>query len=147
AVDRVEVSGGLVGEEDERRARDRARDRDTLLLTARELRGKVFHPVRHADLLERLVHALLALVGGHAAVRQRKLHVFVDRQVADEFEALEDESDLPVADARPLRERQRLRRLAVQRVLALGGRVEKTQEGQQRRLAAARGTRDRDVLA
>src|SRR4030095_13820840 len=61
--------------------------------------------------------------------------------------ALEDETDLAVADARALGERQRLRRLAVQRVLALGRRVEQAQQRQTRRRAPARGARDRDVLA
>ena len=114
AVDRVEVSGRLVGEQDERRAGDRARDGDALLLAARELRREVLHAVRHADLLERLLDALLALVRGHAAVGQRQLDVLVDREVADQVEALEDEADLAVADARALGERQRLGRLAVQ---------------------------------
>ena len=66
AVRRIEVSRGLVSEENERLARDGARDGDTLLLTARELRRIVLHAMRHPDLLERIVHALLALAPFHA---------------------------------------------------------------------------------
>ena len=66
--------------------------------------------MRHADLLERLVDPLLALGGRHAAVGQRQLDVLEDREVADEVEALEDEADLAVADARPLGEAELRRR-------------------------------------
>ena len=45
----------------ERLAGDGARDRDALLLTARELAGQVLRAVRHADALERGVDALAAL--------------------------------------------------------------------------------------
>src|SRR5918994_6566789 len=51
AVLRVEVPGRLVGEQDRGRARDRARHRDALLLTAGELAGQVLGAMRHADLL------------------------------------------------------------------------------------------------
>ena len=52
------------------------------------------------------VHALLALGRAHAAVGQRQLHVLEHVEIADQVEALEDEADLAVADARPLRRRQ-----------------------------------------
>src|SRR5262245_18368324 len=61
AASRVEGSGQLVREQDERLAGDRARDGDALLLTARELARKVFRPMRHADALERRFHALAPL--------------------------------------------------------------------------------------
>ena len=147
AVDGVEVSRRLVGEKDERLAGDRPRDGHTLLLAARELRGEVLHPVRHADALQGLLHALLALVGGHAAVGQRQLHVLEDREVADQVEALEDESDLPIPDASALGERELLGRLAVQGVVPVGGRVEQAEDRKQRRLAASRRPGDRHVLA
>src|SRR5216684_3472327 len=47
-----------VGQQDDRLARDRARDCHTLLLAARELAGHVFRPVRHADAFEGLGDAL-----------------------------------------------------------------------------------------
>ena len=126
---------------------DRAGDGDALLLTAGELAGQVLGAVRHADLLERRHHALLALGRLHAAIGERQLDVLVDVEIADQVEALEDEPDLAVADARALRERQIGDRLAVERVLALGRRVEQPEDRQERRLAAARRPGDRDVLA
>ena len=88
-----------------------------------------------------------ALGRGHAAVGERQLDVLEHRQVADQVEALEDEPDLPVADARALGERQALHRRAVEPVVAHGRRVEQPEDREQRRLAAARGTGDRHVLA
>src|SRR5688572_4710321 len=67
AVRRVEVPGGLVREQDQRIAGERARDRDTLLLAARELARQVLRAVRHADALERFADATLALGRRHAA--------------------------------------------------------------------------------
>src|SRR3984885_6241070 len=51
AILRVQVSGGLVGQQDGRRTGQRAGHSDTLLLTAGELRGVVAHAVRHPDAL------------------------------------------------------------------------------------------------
>ena len=106
AVLRVEVAGGLVGEQDRRLAADGARHGDALLLAARELAGQVLGAVGHADALERRRHALLALGGAHAAVGERQLDVLEDVQVANQVEALEDEADLAVAHPRPLRQRE-----------------------------------------
>src|SRR5919197_3996166 len=106
AVRRVEVSRWLVGERDEGIASDGAGNGDALLLTAGELGRVVLHPVAHADALERILDALLPLTRRHPTVRQGQLDVLVDREVADEVKGLEDEADLPVADARSLRSRQ-----------------------------------------
>jgi hypothetical protein len=140
------VESRLVGEHDRRRSHHRPGDRHALLLAAGELRRVVLHAVRHADALERLLHPLLALRRGHAAVGERQLDVLVHRQVADEVEGLEDEADLAVADARPVGHAQVGDRLRVERVAPLGRRVEETEQREQRRLAAARGPGDRHEL-
>src|SRR5918995_7501890 len=90
--------------------------------------------------------ALAPLGGLHAAIDQRQLDVLEHGEVADQVEALEDEPDLAVAHARALRERQVRHLLAVQQVGALGRRVEQAEDGQERRLAAARRTGNRDVF-
>jgi hypothetical protein len=147
AVRRVEVTRRLVGEKDHWIASHGARHGDTLLLTAGELRGIVLHAVRHPDALERVLHARLALRGRHAAVRERQLDVLVDREIADEVERLEDEADLPVANARAISRRELADRLATQDVAAVARRIEQAEDREQRRLAAAGRARDRDVLA
>ena len=116
---RVEVARGLVGEQDGRLGHHRTCDRHALLLTAGQLARQVPRPVSHADALERLVDALAPLGLGHPHVGERQLDVLVDRQVADQVEALEDEPDLAVPRARALGDRQALDRPIVQPVLAL----------------------------
>ena len=54
---RVEVAGGLVGEDERRLADDRARDRDALLLAARQDGRGVLAAPREPDALERLADA------------------------------------------------------------------------------------------
>src|ERR1019366_6320980 len=120
------------------------RDRDALLLAARELRGYVLGAVPHADLLQGLLDARLALGPGHAAGGERKLYVLVDREVADEVERLEYEPDLAVADARPVGGREALDQAAVEQVCALRRRVQEPEDREERGLSAARGAGDRD---
>jgi hypothetical protein len=101
----------------------------------------------HAHALQRLLHALPPLRRRHAAVGQGELDVLEDGEVADEVEALEDETDVAVADARALAEVEVLHGLAGDGVGAAGGRVEQAQDREQRGLAAAGGAGDRHVFA
>src|SRR5262245_11389950 len=103
--------------------------------------------VAHPHPFERFRHARAALRRPHAPVGERQLDVLVDRQVANEVEALKNEADLAVADARALRRLQIRDRLIVQRIVAFGRCVEQTEDGQQGRLAAAGGPRYGNVLA
>ena len=73
AILRVEVSGGLIGQQDGRITRQRAGHRNALLLTARELRRIVLDAMGHADALQRLMHFLLAL--GSSPFRDRSAAV------------------------------------------------------------------------
>ena len=126
----------------------RARHGHALLLTAGELRRIVPQAMRHADALQRLQHAALALGDWHAvAIGQRQLDILIDREIADQVETLKDEADLAVADARAVAEIQVRHRLAVQVVVAAGGRVQQSDDGQQRGLAAARRAGHGNVLA
>ena len=71
----VEVSGGLVGEDDRGIGDDRARDRDALLLAARQLRRLVLGAIREPDHLERGAGPLRPLARLHSRVDQRQLDV------------------------------------------------------------------------
>ena len=119
AVARVEVSGRLVGQQDRRLPAQRARHGDALLLTARELRRIVPHAMRHADAFQRLHHPRLAIRRWHPLpIGQRQFDVLINRQIANQIETLEDETDLLIANARSFGEIQVLDRPAVQLVLA-----------------------------
>jgi hypothetical protein len=83
--------------------------------------------MRHANALERGFGALLALGGFHPAIGERQLDVLEHREIANQVEALEDETDFAVAHARPFRRRQFGDRPAVQQVLAFARRIEQAE--------------------
>ena len=51
---RIEIAGRLVGEQDARRIGDRARDRDALLLAARQFRRPVRQPLVETEIGQQL---------------------------------------------------------------------------------------------
>ncbi len=71
----VEVAGGLVGEQQRRAGDDRARDRDALLLAARELARACGLPAREADGASASRASSAALARSAAAVDERQLDV------------------------------------------------------------------------
>ena len=125
---RIEIAGRLIGQQDDRFAPDRARDRDTLLLAAGELAGEMFGPVRHADPFERLRDAVASLFRAHAAVREGQFHVFEHGEIADQVEALENEPNLSIAHTGTLRRAKLGDRPAVERIRALRRSIEETQD-------------------
>src|SRR5262249_44410325 len=70
AVVRIEVTGRLVCEQNRWPPGQRARNCDTLLLTAGELTRQVFCPMRHAYALQRFRHQCFAVAGAGAAIRE-----------------------------------------------------------------------------
>ena len=79
-------------QQDARLSTNRARNRDTLLLTAGQLAGQVLRAMRHADAFECRCGALFALSRAHPTIRQRQLNVFIDCEIADQVEALKPKS-------------------------------------------------------
>jgi hypothetical protein len=94
---RVERAEGLVEQQHLRLVRERTRDRDALLLSARELaRQAVVHAFERHE-AQQLLAALATLRGFHAAHAQRELDVLADRHVPEQRVALEHEADLALA--------------------------------------------------
>src|SRR6185437_2290285 len=71
AVLAVEIAGGLVSENDEWLARNRARNGDALLLAAGELRRIMSEPVRHSRSLQCAERAFAPVTRLDSAVTQR----------------------------------------------------------------------------
>src|SRR5256886_17347883 len=94
---RVEVSGGLVGEDDGRVIEEWARDRAALLLAAGELARPVMEAVAETDLFERRERALSSRMT-IAAVDEWQLDVLDRVQPREQVVRLEDEADVLVAD-------------------------------------------------
>src|SRR5260370_34180751 len=95
--------------------------------------------MRHVHALQGFLHALLALRRGHAGtIGEWQLDVLFYGEIANQVKTLEDEADFLIANPRAVAEAQIFDRLVVEQILAPRGRIEQTQDGQQRGLAAAR---------
>ena len=84
---------------------------------------------------------------GHSAICQREFDVLKDRQITDEIEALEDESDLAIANPSAVRERKIGDFTAFERITAARRSVQETKNRQQGRLAAAGRARDGNIFS
>ena len=74
----VEVTSGLVGQQNARRVCDRARNRDALLLAARQFGRPVMQPRRQPEIGEQFGRALLRLAAREAADHLRH-YLVLDR--------------------------------------------------------------------
>ena len=142
AVLRVEVTCGLVGEDELGVGHHGTGDGHTLLLSARELLGEVLRPMADGHALQDVVHALLAFGGTKPQIGQRQLHVLEDVQLVYQVEALEDEAYLALADAGAVLLVQVGHLLPQQTVAARGGVVQQAEDVQQGGLATTRGAHD-----
>src|SRR4051812_19419671 len=138
---RVEVAGGLVGEE-HRRLRDQgAGDRDALLLPARELRGAVLAAAVDPDRLEQLLEPFAG--GLLAGDRERQEDVFLPAPHREQGEEMEDETDVIAAQPGQLLVVHTGDLDAGDRDTPLARPVEPGEDVHQRRLARARRAHDR----
>ena len=141
ALERVERRQRLVEQEQARRGGERARERDALLLAARELGRELGAAARQADELQQLVDARRRRRLGDLAVDQAVGDVVGDREVGKQRVRLEDDAVVALG-------RRQHRDVAPALEDAAGGlRLEAGDDAQQRRLAAARRAEEADELA
>ena len=95
----VEIAGRLVGDQDRRIGRQRAGQRDALLLAAGQLRRIVRAAVRPSPTAASSRARALERVGG-AGQFQRHRDVFQRRHGRDQVEGLEHDADIAAAEAR-----------------------------------------------
>src|ERR1043166_9573457 len=107
----------------------------------------MFRAMRHAYAIERLRNQSFPIARTHSAIGQRQFDVFENRQVADQIEALKNESDLAVSDPGPVSERKIRNLIALERVTSVRRRVEQTENGQERRFPAAGWSGDGNIFA
>src|SRR5215218_8058543 len=143
----VEVAGRLVGEQHVGLLHERAGDRHALLLPARELARHVARAVGEPDRVERREGAPPAVLTRDAERLQRGLHVLLRRERRDQVEPLEHEADLLGPDAAELAVGQVGELGVAERDATRRRPVECAEHLQQRGLATARGSLDRDELA
>ena len=94
----IEIAGRLVGEDQRRIVGQRARDRNALLLAARELRRIVMAAIVQPDFVEQRLRARRRIAP--AGDLHRHLDVFDRGQRRHEMKELEDEADLLAAQPR-----------------------------------------------
>src|ERR1700761_1316353 len=99
AVFGVQVTGGLIGHEDEGIADQSAGYRDALLLTSGELRRVMAQTMGHADALQGVLNLLLALGAASAPIGQRQLDILINGEGTDKVKGLKDKTNFAVADA------------------------------------------------
>ena len=90
----------------------------------------MFGAMSHSDALERFRHEVLALLRTRAAVSQRQLDIFVNGQVADQVETLEDKADLTITNAGAIGEGEIRYFVTFERITSVGRRIEQPQDRQ-----------------
>ncbi len=134
-VRRVQVAGGLVGQQQGGLGDQGAGDGHALLLAARELARTVAHAVREAHDSEGVLGAFLAFLGRERGQQEGQLDVLQRAGARQQVEALEDEADAAVADVGQPVATQFLDALSVQFVGAPTGPVEAADDVHERRFA------------
>ena len=144
---RVEIPGGLVGQQDRRMPHQRTGDGDTLAFAARQLRGTVAGPAAQADTFEHVGGALTPLGNRHRLVQQAGCHIVERVEPCDQVELLEHEADALAAQRRDPSVGQPAEPLAFHRHLARAGPVERAHHVQHRALARTRRPGHRHQIA
>ena len=126
-----------------------ARNRDALLLAARELVRMMMRALAEADGFQRSHRARVALGRLHRLVRveQRQLDVVERGRARQKIESLKDKPDLVIANFGELVAAQLGDILPVQEILPARRVIEAPENVHQRRFSRPRGTRRRDELA
>ena len=133
---RVEIRQRLVHKADRRFGDDRATQCDTLLLSARELRGLAIEELRQAEQAPDPFQACFTLRVADLAHAQAKDDVLGDRKMRKQRVGLENHRDVP------LRGWQAGHIATADEDTPLIGRLEAGDQAQCRRLAAARGSEE-----
>ena len=141
---RVEISRGLVGQDDRGVGDEGAGDGHALALAARELAGLVIRAMGQTHGLE---GRDCRFPRRPSLVVKRQLHVLERARAREEIIGLKNEPDPQPAHAGELVIVERAHVLALEEVAAARGNVEAAQDIHQGGLARARGPHEGDILA
>ena len=145
----VEIPGGLVREQETGAVDQRARNGDALLLSTGELARVMRRPLRKAHRVERRQSTVAAFASRQplGVVEKRQLDVLDRGCSREQVEALEHEPDLLVPDAGLLVGRELGNVFSREKVLAVRGTVQTTEDMHQSGLARSGRPYDGDELA
>ena len=143
---RVEIPGGLVGQQNRRVIHNRPRNRHALLLAAGERIRFVIQPLPDPQQAQHFLEFGFRLRGRAPDVARHR-DVVARRQVGQQVEFLEHESHRAFAHARALRVGHRRQVLVAHHDFPRGGRRQPADNVKQRRLPRARRADDRKEVA
>ena len=89
----IQVSGGLIREDEERVMHKGARQSNALLLAAREFFGKGFPAIEQTNRFEHILCLLLSIRARDAVKLQRQADILPNSQRWNQVEELEDKAD------------------------------------------------------
>ena len=142
----IQVPGRLVGKNQIRPHGERPRHRNTLLLSSTQFARLVVQPFAQAKTLKQICRLVLLVLSIGSVERHRQLHILDGIQIRNEIEALEQKTDLLVAQSRPLIDADLVQRLPVKQNAAGRRRKHPADHRKQRRLSASTWTDDGDEL-
>jgi hypothetical protein len=143
----VKIPGRLVGEDDGRPGHERARDRHTLHLSARQFGRPVTGPVAEADPLQELLGACVRRPRRHTVEHQRQRHVLDRGQHGHQIEELEHESEVAPPERSPRASAHRPHVLTGDGHSAVVRRIEPAGDVQEGRFAGSRWSGHDDEFA
>ena len=143
----IEVTGGLVGQYQQRPVHERPGHGHPLQLAAGEFARQAAGAIGQADCAEQFSNALLALAGSDTEQHQRQLDVLADTQMRQDMEGLEHETEPRATQARARIVVQRGEVLAADQDFSGIGLVEPGDQVEQRGLAGTGLTDDGDEFA
>src|SRR5712692_4343129 len=143
----VEISGGLVGQQNRRLVHQRARNGHALLLPTGHLRWKMLRAIRKPNHGQRFGSSLGAFRLRNSRIQRRQFHILERRRSRQQVESLKNKSNLLIAN-----QRQGflvvLRNVNAFQQVAPGARfVQASQDVHERGLAAAAGAHNGHELA
>ena len=84
----------------------------------------------HSHALQSSGHKRLALAGGHSTISQGQLDILKNSEIPYQIKALKNETDFAIANARAVSERKIGNFVSLERVAAIGGSIEQSENRQ-----------------
>ncbi len=137
----IEIAGRLIAQQQSRTANERARQRDTLFLAARELTRKMRHAMRQPDLIDQTTCVRVAAGIGWSYERRHE-HVLEHAALRQQAVVLKHETDFLVAECREVFRRQAEWIHSAERHSPGRRRLERAEDIEKRALAASRRPHD-----
>ena len=143
----VQVPRGLIRQDQPRTLQESPADGDPLHLSAAQVADRIIGAIGQADPFQQLQHPRFEVTSSPVGDQCRESHVLPDRQVGQEMEELEDESDLVPAQQGPVAVRIAGQVLSQNLDSTMGRKVDARGQMKEGGLAAATSAHDGDAAS